>query len=136
MSEETKQKISVANKGIAKSKEHREKLSKSLKGRTPWNKGIICSEETKQKISDSLKGKPLSEETKRKLSKIRKDLVYVHKDCIEKRVNFNEVDKYLSLGYTKGRIPKAWIHRDNIVKFIDLKDLDYYMSLGFVKGRK
>lgn len=38
-SEETKQKISIANKGRKVSKETKMQLSKSLKGRTPWNKG-------------------------------------------------------------------------------------------------
>ena len=49
----------------------KEKLSKSCKGRSPWNKGIKWSDEIKQKISDSNKGKikgPLSTETKEKIS--------------------------------------------------------------------
>lgn len=40
------------------SKEHKRKISDSLKGRVPWNKGKKHSEETKRKISDSHKGHP------------------------------------------------------------------------------
>ena len=37
--------------------ESRRKLSKSCKGRIPWNKGIPRSEVTKRKISQTEKGK-------------------------------------------------------------------------------
>ena len=39
-SEETKQKISIANKGRLLSEEHKQKLSDAKKGKTPWNKGL------------------------------------------------------------------------------------------------
>ena len=55
--------------------EHKRKLSESLKGKTPWNKGIPRSQETKDKISKTKTGVkmgPLSDETKRKLSLINK----------------------------------------------------------------
>lgn len=43
------------------SEEHRQKISDSLKGHTPWNKGlktgIVTAEETKAKLSASLKGR-------------------------------------------------------------------------------
>lgn len=53
MSEETKHKISEANKG--KSKPH--------KGHPAWNKGKIISEEQRKKISDKMKGKHNSLDT-------------------------------------------------------------------------
>ena len=76
-SEETKQKISEAQKRYCKehsgqntgnhyslgpmTDEHKQKLSESHKGLTPWNKGKkglwTASEETKKKLSDSHKGK-------------------------------------------------------------------------------
>lgn len=76
----------VWNKGIKWSEETKQKISASLKGRTPWNKGKIglmpvphnkgkhLSEETKAKISASRKGqtswnkdKPWDAETKQKI---------------------------------------------------------------------
>jgi len=60
-SEESKQKMSKAHKGVFPSEETRKKLSDSQKGR-------VFSEESKQKMSISQKGKVLSEETKKKLS--------------------------------------------------------------------
>ena len=43
------------------SEDHRKKISDSLKGNTPWNKGlktgIVTSDETKAKLSASLKGR-------------------------------------------------------------------------------
>lgn len=70
LSEETKQKISDANKGKINSEEHRKNISKA-------KKGIPCLLKTKQKISNTLMGKkipnrnspkPFSEEHKRKMS--------------------------------------------------------------------
>lgn len=71
-SDETRKKISKANKGRTFSEEHRRKLSEAkkgkylseetcrkiseaMKGRQSWNKGIHHSDETRKKISDALK---------------------------------------------------------------------------------
>ena len=67
-SEESKRKISEANKGKKLSEEHKQKISESNKGCVVWNKGKETSEETKQKISKALKGKQLLEEHKKKIS--------------------------------------------------------------------
>ena len=105
VSEETKIKISEANRGKKKpprSKEHRRKLrevnlgkllseetkrkiSEKKKGKTlpeevkaklrEANKGKTHSEETRKKLSEAHKGKVLSEETKRKLSESNKGKV-------------------------------------------------------------
>ena len=94
--------------GIKHSKETKRKISKSLKGCTPWNKGGTMSIECKQKLSKyhlgkSLselghkvdcsccmcrakrheKRKPLSEETKRKISESHKGK-YVSKETRRK----------------------------------------------------
>lgn len=45
------------NFGQAFSQEHRDKLSKSLKGKNTWTKGSKKSEETKRKISEAIKKK-------------------------------------------------------------------------------
>ena len=64
MSEETKKKISKANKGRIKSKEWLDNLSKSLKGRKIWNEGL--TKETNESLkhrSKILMGRKYPEET-------------------------------------------------------------------------
>lgn len=91
-SEETKRKISEANKGkIAWNKgkkhtdeakikmsmshigkKHSEETKKKIsKNNAKWNLGMNLSEETKRKISQTLTGRKLSDEHKRKMSKYR-----------------------------------------------------------------
>ena len=81
-SEETKQKLRVANlgkvgnnKGKSPSKETREKIANTLRGRVGPNKGKPMSEEAKRKMIASKTGKPslkkgtkVSDETKKKVS--------------------------------------------------------------------
>jgi hypothetical protein len=68
ISDETRLKMSMAKKNIKLSLEHKNKISKSLKGKPAHNKGISHSNETKRKISESNKGKIVSEETRKKMS--------------------------------------------------------------------
>lgn len=59
-SEETKRKVSEANKGKKRTEEHKRKMSEAKKGKTPWNKGKKIgpqSEESKRKKSNALKGR-------------------------------------------------------------------------------
>lgn len=90
--DEAKRKISEAKRGRCLSEEHKEKISRALKGtrnggmfkkgHTPWNKGKTLPKELREKISKTKKGKPNlklrgrspSEETKKKLSRIMKKL--------------------------------------------------------------
>ena len=65
ISEETRRKLSEAQKGKTHSEETKKKLSEAHKGKTH-------SEETRRKISEIQKGKTLSEETKKKLSEVNK----------------------------------------------------------------
>ena len=44
-------------KGKRHSEKSKQKMSEALKGRIPWNKGLITSEETKRKQSEAKKGK-------------------------------------------------------------------------------
>lgn len=74
-SEETKKKISEANKGKVRSDEYRRKSSESRLGNTPWNKGVTgwkktkpISEESRQKYRESAKKRGISEETRRKIN--------------------------------------------------------------------
>lgn len=80
-SEETKKKISDANKGKCPSEETRQKISIANKGCVSHRKGAVLSEETKRKISDTLKlkgcknpmcGKHHTEEAKEKISLFHK----------------------------------------------------------------
>lgn len=73
-SEETKQKISQANKGkpswrkgVPLSAETKQKISQANKGKAPSRKGAVLSEETKQKMSQSHKNKIISDETREKM---------------------------------------------------------------------
>ena len=66
-SDETKQKLSDANKGKTLSAESKQKISDANKGKTR-------SDESKQKISDAKKGKPRSAETNQKISDAKKGI--------------------------------------------------------------
>ena len=59
------------NTGLVRSEETREKMSKANKGRQPWL-GKHHSEETKKKLSKANKGKHLTEETRKKMSEADK----------------------------------------------------------------
>jgi group I intron endonuclease len=75
--ESTKRKISDAKRGRKFSDEHKQNLSKSHIGQSPWNKGktgFVVSDETKEKISNTskgrispMKGRHQSEESKEKI---------------------------------------------------------------------
>tara|TARA_Y100000780_G_scaffold33157_1_gene27081 strand:+ start:967 stop:1188 length:222 start_codon:yes stop_codon:yes gene_type:complete len=62
------------NKGSKMSEKVKRKISKTMKGQEPWNKGKVgvYSKETKRKMSESQKGRKKSKETKRKISKANK----------------------------------------------------------------
>lgn len=86
--EETRRKLSKANKGHRPSEETKRKISKNnaRKGKPAWNRGKKMSKEVKEKLSKALKGKPAwnkgkiveamrgrkhTEEAKRKMSTAR-----------------------------------------------------------------
>ena len=73
-----KQKLSLKHKGKIISEEQRRKISDTLKGNIPWNKGKNLSEKHCENLSKSHKGKTLSEEQKRKISESLK-LAYMRK---------------------------------------------------------
>ena len=94
ISDETKQKMSIAQKGKTLSEEHKRKISESMKGRVlseytkqkmskpkseeakinmgKAQKGKIISDEQKEILRIKNKGKVLSEETKKKMSDAQK----------------------------------------------------------------
>jgi hypothetical protein len=74
-SEETLDKMSVSQKKRVRvpfTKEHCENLSKSCKGRIPWNLGVPHKQSTKDIMSEKKKGIPLTEEHKKHLSESHK----------------------------------------------------------------
>ena len=80
LSEESKKKISEANKGKKMSDETRKKMSEAHKNMSEEtrrklseaHKGKRFSEETRKKISEAAKGKKMSDETKKKMSAAQK----------------------------------------------------------------
>lgn len=68
-SEETKKKLSIANKGNKHSKESRLKMSLAKIGKMTGDFNPAKQPSVRKKISASKKGKPRSEETKKKISK-------------------------------------------------------------------
>jgi hypothetical protein len=68
-SESTREKLRKAHIGKKLTKEHREKMSKSLKGRISPRKGVKLSEETKQKIKDKRKLQIITNEHKNSMRK-------------------------------------------------------------------
>ncbi len=53
--------------GFIWSEDSRNKLSKTLIGHIPWDKGLETPEKTKRKMSKAMKGRKLSEEHKKKI---------------------------------------------------------------------
>jgi group I intron endonuclease len=67
LSEETKKRIGIANKGKKISEKRKLEISEFHKGQT-WNLGRKMSEETKEKIRQANLGKKVSNETRKKIS--------------------------------------------------------------------
>jgi len=88
-------------KGHLTSEEIKNKISQSLEGNVPWNKGKInCySEEIRKKMSISRKGIYLSEETKKRMSKAREGHL-VSKETREKLSKANKGQ----VPWSKGKI--------------------------------
>ena len=109
LSEETKDKISVALTGVKLSAETRKKMSIAMKGR-------LVSEETKQKFSNIFKGKPWSEARRKAQEKLtgcrsRKPVIKNGKEYSE---NWHEIRKEI---YERDK----WICRECGVKCRDKK---------------
>jgi hypothetical protein len=107
LSDETKLKISASNKGkrlgIKDSDETRAKKSLS-------RIGYRMSEESKLKCSINNRGKRTgmksSEETVAKLKVAQQGRRWINNGSISKKVKAEDVDKYISLGFVFGRLPK------------------------------
>lgn len=69
VSEETKKRMSLSGKGIKRTQEFKDNVSKFHKGRTSPTKGLRFSEETKIKISNGVKNSYTPEKYKSKYNK-------------------------------------------------------------------
>lgn len=124
--------------GKKMSAESRKKISQSHKGKIPWNKGKhnvyseetlerlrkshkgkILSDETKRKQSEALKGekaywfgKSLPNETKRKIGKKNSSKKMINNGIQNKKVPLQELEGYLSQGWSLGMIRKKYQKRD------------------------
>lgn len=86
---ETRQKMSISQKGKHLSKETKEKLSKSRIGKFSGTR----SEETRKKMSEAAKNrKPVSEETKKKISEAKKGHIPWNKGLKLNNNNKNDVN--------------------------------------------
>lgn len=83
--------MSLHHKDKYVSGETRKKLSESLKGRIPWNKGLTTPEKTRRKNSESHKGKHRSEESKKKQRELMKGKVPFN---VDKHRVYDENGKY------------------------------------------
>ena len=101
-----------SRKGYKHSEETKLKISKSNKGK---NKGKIVSDTTKDKIRNAVTGdkngfynKHHSEEAKKLIGSYNKDRfknkIWINNSIENKRIEISDLEKYLSIGYKKGRI--------------------------------
>lgn len=108
LSPEICKKRSESRKGKI-TEEHKQIMSKTHKGKTPWNKGLknCFSEESCKKISESKTGKtrpPITEETRQKMSESHKgrDVWNKGKSGYKRKPHSDE---------TKQKIKDSWIER-------------------------
>lgn len=97
----------------------RQNISKSKKGKPAYNKGVPRSEETKEKISRTRKERsknsnwniqpPCSKEKAAKIKKANTGKRWIHNLSIKERkyISGQDVHKYLSLGWALGLGPKT-----------------------------
>ena len=96
----SKAKIRFANKqnhpryGVHLSEETKQKISLKNKGKSSYNKGKHLSEETKQKISESHKGKNLSEEHKRNIGIGVQKFFKEHPETKEKIAHYGKANGF------------------------------------------
>lgn len=120
----------------------------------------LWSDEIKHQISESAKGRAFSEETRKRMSASKignknnhgcnSGKIGINNGQEQKLVDQSELEKYLSLGYVIGRIPRSaeeleeyrekytnriFINNSINEKFIVPEELDSYLETGWVVGR-
>ena len=118
--EEIKQKISETMKMQYKNKERQiikywlgkhhsqetlEKMKQASKNRIPPSrKGMKFTDEQRKHLSEAHKGKTHTKEQIEKISRDGKGRIWINNGVKSTKIKPNELDKYLQLGYIKGRI--------------------------------
>lgn len=67
-SKESRQKMAFIQKDRVITDVHKKKISATLKGNIPWNKGVSCSNDQKKRISVTMCGRTLPTEVREKIS--------------------------------------------------------------------
>lgn len=131
---EIRKKISESQKGKTLSEEHKEKISKTLKGRpspmkgkSAWNKGITKETDDRlrvlgEKVSKSCKGREpwnkgkslgtkgktyeeiYGPEMALKMKERRKNTAWINNGKENKKINIEDLENYSNEGWTRGRI--------------------------------
>jgi hypothetical protein len=137
VSAETKQKISIAKKGIKHNEETKQKISDKLKNRFIGEKnpfyGKKHNDETKKIISNSAKGRKCSSETRKKISQSNKGKAHKHTNETKYSMSLSAKQRNIIPPSRKGT---CWIFKNNICKSININELDKYLLDGWIKGRK
>ena len=98
MSKEAVFKSAEARKGYITPMEVKQKISKALKGKTPWNKNKKMSEDAIKNMSECKMGHFVSEETKQKMSKNNKNKAKVLNITTKKIfTSITEASKYYNI---------------------------------------
>lgn len=150
---DTRQKISLANKGRLLGRPSPlkgRKLSEShrlkMMGKPAWNSGLTKFTDSRvAKQSLATQGIPKSESHKRKLSLAAKkrhsnplfNPIWVNNGVSEKIINFSELDNYKQNGYIQGRLKLdyTYITKDNVSKRVAKLELNKYLADGWILGR-
>ena len=132
LSEETRRKLSIIRKGRKLSQETKDKISKANKGKIGNNLGKHFSEEHRRKMSKALKGKPSgmlgkchSEATKKKMSRS------AIKKCKENMTYWYNLHKSLQLKPNK---PEMAL--DKMLQKLLPNEYKYVGDLSFILGGK
>lgn len=139
---EYRKQVSESIKKLWQTPEYRKNMSEKHKGKQNL-KGFRFSEESRKKMSLShighvpaTKGKKLSEAARQKIKNNKPKQCWVCKGSDIKFILESDLEKYIRLGYIRGRKGIVWVHKDNVLKCIKEKELESYINKGWVRGRK